>query len=125
MSTETAELPDIDSALREGQHAPKDKYFVQVALWLAALTALEVIWSYLPWDDWGNTTPWAMFEIGMLLAMMALKFYMVAAVFMHLKFDKKLLTGVFYAGLFLAVGVYIVVLVTMEVFANGSPGFAP
>jgi cytochrome c oxidase subunit 4 len=51
-----------------------------------------------------------------MLGLMALKFVMVAALFMHLKFDNKLLTRLFYGGLFLAVGVYVAALATFELF---------
>ena len=50
---------------------------------------------------------------------MALKFGMVALHFMHLKCDSKVLTRLFFAGLFLAVGVYIVALSTFRLFNNG------
>jgi cytochrome c oxidase subunit IV len=42
----------------------------------------------------------------------------VAAYFMHLKWDKKLLTGIFYAGLVLAVAVYVAVLFAFEFFSG-------
>jgi cytochrome c oxidase subunit 4 len=47
---------------------------------------------------------------------MAIKFVIIAAFFMHLKFDSKVLTRVFYTGLFLAVGVYIAALCTFRIF---------
>ena len=46
-------------------------------------------------------------EITLLLVLMAIKFVVVAANFMHLKFDDKLLTRIFYSGLFLAVVVFV------------------
>jgi cytochrome c oxidase subunit 4 len=49
---------------------------------------------------------------------MAIKFVIIAAFFMHLKFDSKILTRVFYAGLFLAVGVYVAALTTFQLFSN-------
>ena len=56
--------------------------------------------------------------VGLLLSLAVIKFVMVASNFMHLKFDDRLLTRVFYAGLFLAVGVYLVVLATLHVFQS-------
>ena len=103
-------------------HGPPDKYYVRIAAGLAGITALEVVWTYLPW---GEGTAWVMAEVGGLLLMMAIKFVVVASNFMHLKFDDKILTRVFYAGLILAVGVYLAALTTFELFGGGggSPGF--
>jgi cytochrome c oxidase subunit 4 len=47
---------------------------------------------------------------------MAIKFVMVALHFMHLKFDSKVLTRVFYSGLLLAVTVYVAALSTFRIF---------
>ena len=44
------------------------------------------------------------------------KAYYVIAYFMHLKFDSKLLTRIFYTGMVLAVSVYVVALLTLHVF---------
>jgi cytochrome c oxidase subunit 4 len=41
---------------------------------------------------------------------------MVVSYFMHLKFDNKVFSFLFYAGLFLAVGVYIAFLATFKFF---------
>ena len=51
-----------------------------------------------------------------LLVVMSIKFVVIAAFFMHLKFDSIILTRVFYAGLFLAVAVYVIALTTLHVF---------
>jgi len=51
-----------------------------------------------------------------LLIMMVVKFVMVVSYFMHLKFDNKVFSYLFYAGLALAVGVYIVFLSTFKFF---------
>ena len=48
------------------------------------------------------------------MVMMVMKFVLVVGFFMHLKFDSRLLTWVFVAGLALAVVVYIVMLTTFE-----------
>lgn len=113
MSTDTAVAPVVEA---DDHHAhPTDLMFVKVALLLAGITAVEVAWSYLPWADTGMGH---LVEVLGLLAMMAFKFYMVASVFMHLKFDNKLLTGVFYFGLLLAVCVYLAVLFTFQFFTG-------
>jgi cytochrome c oxidase subunit 4 len=85
-----------------------DGYYVKVAIFLGIVTALEVALSYAGIEGWPLLVP--------MLALMAIKFVVVAALFMHLRFDNKLLTRLFYSGLFLAVGVYIAALATFEVF---------
>lgn len=118
MST-TDDLIDVTTIDSNPEHhGATDKLFVQVAIILAVVTAVEVAWSYLPW---GDGTAMVALEIGGLLVMMAFKFYMVASVFMHLKWDSKLLTGFFYFGLVLAVGVYVVALAAFEFFSSSSP----
>jgi cytochrome c oxidase subunit 4 len=52
-----------------------------------------------------------------LMIMMVVKFIMVVSYFMHLKFDNKLFSWIFYAGLILAIGVYCVALATFHFFS--------
>ena len=85
-----------------------DGYYAKVAVFLAAVTGAEVALSYMDIKGWILLVP--------LLSLMALKFAVVAALFMHLRFDNKLLTRLFYGGLFLAVGVYIAALSTFHFF---------
>ena len=51
-----------------------------------------------------------------LLIMMAIKFFMIASIFMHLKFDNKIFSFMFYTGLVLAIFVYCVFLFTFQFF---------
>lgn len=105
-------------------HIPKDKLFVQVFFLLVVVTAVEVLWAYLPFEDTDNR--WAHFAYwGGLLGMMSVKFVIIAGTFMHLRFDNKLLQRIFYAGVVLAVVVYLVVLTTFELFSSATPGFTP
>ncbi len=53
-----------------------------------------------------------------LLIMMAAKFLIVVSFFMHLKFDNKLFSVLFYMGLGLAVFVYAVALATFHFFGS-------
>jgi cytochrome c oxidase subunit 4 len=85
-----------------------DGYYVKIAIFLAVVTAIEVALSYAGIDGWPLLPP--------MLGLMALKFVVVAALFMHLRFDNKLLTRLFYGGLFLAIGVYVAALATFELF---------
>ena len=94
-------------------HVPNDGYFVKIAIILAFVTALET--STYWWGDWfdGNLDR---VVVPALLIMMAIKFFMIASVFMHLKFDSKIFSFMFYMGLVLAVGVYMVFLFTFQYF---------
>ena len=86
-----------------------DRQYVIVALVLAVITALEVTLSYI---DVGPLF------LPALLILMVIKFFAVVMYFMHLKFDNKLFTVLFYMGLFLAVGVYIATLATFHFFSS-------
>ena len=90
-------------------HEVSEKQYIVIALLLAVLTALEV----------------ASTEVGLgsilipaLLIMMAVKFFIVISYFMHLKFDSKLFSLMFYLGLFGAVILYSAMLTTFHFFAN-------
>jgi cytochrome c oxidase subunit IV len=113
--TDTATVDGSAVEEHDAHHGPTDKLLIQIAVILAVVTAVEVAWSYLPWPD---ETAWFIGEVLGLVVMMAFKFYVVAAYFMHLKWDKKLLTGIFYAGLALAIAVYLAVLFTFEFFSG-------
>src|SRR6478735_4740215 len=73
----------------EGGHAG-DKEYVVIAAVLAAITAVEVAWSYSGAEHLLLILP--------LLLIMAVKFSLVGAYFMHLKYDNRLLNRVFYTG---------------------------
>jgi len=50
------------------------------------------------------------------LILMVIKFVIVVSYFMHLKFDNKIFSYLFYAGLLLAVAVYCGFLATFKFF---------
>lgn len=84
-------------------HHPTPRDYVRIAVILAVLTALEVSLFYL--------------EVGpafipMMIGLMTVKFILVVAEFMHLKYDTKLYRRVMATGLFTALAVYAIVLVT-------------
>ena len=114
MSTEHAtELADaapehVDADAGQ-EHGLSDMGYVKVALFLAALTAAEVSLTYM---DIG-----ALF-MPILLVLMVVKFVTVVSYFMHLKFDNKIFTWLFYSGLLLAIGVYSAALATFEFFSG-------
>jgi len=107
MSTTTSET-HVEHEGHEGHdHGLSDVGYIKVALLLAVLTAVEVSTYYV---DFGP------FFIPVLLILMVVKFFIVASYFMHLKFDSKIFTWMFYMGLFLAVGVYAAFLATFKFF---------
>jgi cytochrome c oxidase subunit 4 len=95
----------------EHEHAMTDFGYVKIALFLAVVTGVEVALSYMV-DDLG------VLFLPLLISLMLLKFFMVILYFMHLKFDNRLFSIMFYMGLFLAVGVYLAALFTFEVFSS-------
>ncbi len=114
MSDATIDAPQAEAdghgAHDDGHGHASDLLYIKIAVGLAVLTGMEVAWPYLIDDG-----PVLMFP---LLIVMAIKFVIIAAFFMHLKFDSKILTRVFYSGLGLAVSVYIIALLTFRVFGH-------
>jgi cytochrome c oxidase subunit 4 len=118
MSTTAEHVDHTDD--HEGEHAghggdahehKPTSFYVKVALFLAILTALE------------TATYWVVEELGVflvpsLLIMMAVKFVIVASLFMHLKWDSKIFSMLFYSGLFLAILVYMAFLATFRFFGS-------
>jgi len=89
------------------QHGSSDKQYVIIALILAALTAIEVSTYYIDFGPLFMPT---------LFVLMIVKFVIVASYFMHLKFDNKIFTYLFYSGLLLAIAVYVGALATFKFF---------
>jgi cytochrome c oxidase subunit 4 len=106
VTVETADQTAPEPAA-EHEHGATEREYIIIALILAALTTAEVALSYM---DVG----WIF--IPALLILMAIKFFMVVLFFMHLKFDNKLFSWLFYTGLGLAVFVYVVALFTFHFF---------
>ncbi|MFM8600541.1 MAG: cytochrome C oxidase subunit IV family protein [Actinomycetota bacterium] len=89
------------------EHGMSDAGYIKIALILAAITALEVSTYYV---DFGPLF------MPSLMIMMVIKFVMVVSYFMHLKFDNKLFSFLFYTGLGLALFCYIAALATFKFF---------
>lgn len=85
---------------------PTDKQYVFIALLLAALTAIEIAAT--------EVGPDGGLLIASLLVLMVVKFAFVILFFMHLRFDNKLFSRMFYIGLGFAVVLYSVVLATFH-----------
>ncbi|MGD9998004.1 MAG: cytochrome C oxidase subunit IV family protein [Ilumatobacteraceae bacterium] len=107
----TTEHVDSGHDAHDAEHAShkSDGYYVVVALVLAVITALETS-TY--WVDFGPAF------MPLLLTLMTIKFVMVVSLFMHLKFDNKLFSYMFYSGLVLALGVYVSTLATFHFFSG-------
>lgn len=107
---EVAEAVDdtIAESLEAHEHAhPSDAKYIQIALILGVVTALEVSTYFV---DFGG------FALPVLYILMIVKFAMVVAFFMHLRFDSSLFRRVFLSGLVLAVSVYVAALATFRFF---------
>jgi heme/copper-type cytochrome/quinol oxidase subunit 4 len=86
-------------------HPTEGTYWI-VFVALVVLTAVEVAWSFLGFEGPALVLP--------LIAMMTVKFLLVAGAFMHLYFDLRIINGklftwAFASGLALAATVYLVV----------------
>ena len=90
-----------------GEPHASSRFYIAIAVILAALTALEVMVFYVE--------ALAPVLVPVLLVMMVTKFALVAMFFMHLKFDGPLLTGVFAWGLFIAT---LIIVVLMAIFGK-------
>ena len=108
-----------DTTTDHDDHAhdhPSDRTYVNIALILGFLTAIEIL-MFVFEDDLGRTPV----KVG-LIVLMAIKFWIVASYFMHLKFDTRVLAGLFVFGLALAVAVYFIMLSAFE-FSFWNDGY--
>jgi len=104
-ATEATATSEPDHGIHEH---PSDWAYVKIALILAVITALEVSTYYV---SIGKVL------IPSLLAMMAIKFWIVITWFMHLRFDGKIFKQLFLGGLALAGVVYVITLSTFQFWA--------
>lgn len=93
-----------------GHHHPTPKQYVRIALILAVLTAAEVALFYL---EQGVDSITQSITVPSLLLLSALKFYLVVAMFMHLRYEKRLLSRFFTTGGILAGALYLVMLAAL------------
>lgn len=80
--------------------------FINLALFLAVLTGIEIVIIFLPWPFW--------VIMSSLLVMSAIKFVAVILWFMHLIYDKLLCLYLFTAGMILATGTMIALLALFD-----------
>lgn len=110
MATDTQEaVESLAVAEHDDDHIehPSPKQYWLIALILAVITAIEIAVPAIDALDGGPS-------VFLLLALGALKFGMVAALFMHLRFDKPLYRNFFLIGLAGAIAMFIVVLLTFR-----------
>ena len=91
-----------------GRH-PSPKEYIRIAVILAVITAAEVVVYYVEGVQ--------EFLVPILFAFSTLKFALVVLWFMHLKFDSKTYARFFLMGLAGAITLFIVVLLTFEVWS--------
>ncbi len=124
MSTTVEELDD-DSPAHPGEHhthGPSNRTYFGIFWALVAITLLEV--STYFWDSWFGRTDTSVVAYPMLIVLMVIKFGLIASVFMHLRFDDKTLSRIFYFGIVIALVVYVAAMSTMNIFTdNGNPWF--
>jgi len=93
----------------EAEH-PSNRFYIVIAVILAVLTAMEVMVFYVE--------ALAPILLPLLMVMMAAKFALVVMFFMHLRFDSRLLTGVFVWGLFIATAIVLALMAVFGKFAG-------
>ena len=109
----TAEAPREELEL---EHHPSPRKYVWVAVILAIVTAIEVAIYYI--DSIASRHS---LLITSLLVFAVIKFVMVGAYFMHLKFDSPVFRRFFITGLLLALAVFAVVLVFFFTHGGAAP----
>ena len=100
-------------------HVNHDRTYVITAGVLALITAAATATYFVkdfPLWNWGEGIGVTAF----LLICMVAKFIGVVSIFMHLKFDNKILSWCFYSGLVLAIFVYIGVMTAFRLWWSGS-----
>jgi cytochrome c oxidase subunit 4 len=95
------------------EHAhPGPRQYVVIALILSAITAIEVWVYYVP--------AFLPYIFAILLTLSVIKFGMVVAYFMHLKFDHQSFTWYFGGGLVLALSIF-GGLILLQIATHGLP----
>jgi cytochrome c oxidase subunit IV len=112
----TTQTEHAETAHGTGEHAhPGPREYVKIAIWLGIATALEISLYYIEQAELMPDAP----IIILLLFFMFVKFVLVAFWFMHLKFDSKLFSRLFYVGIVVALAVYTAVLAMFGIFVRG------
>lgn len=88
---------------------PSASTYIKLAVVLGIITMAEVVTYYL--------TGFSVYLIvTALIILSALKFYFVVSYYMHLKYDARLLTGIFVWGLFVATSIILAMMLLYHAF---------
>ena len=93
-------------------HHPSPAQYWKIAGLLAVLTAIEVAMFYID-----RELELGFFNAAILIVLSSIKFVVVVGWFMHVRFEKPLISRFFTAGFVLALGLYLVVLSAMGIVA--------
>lgn len=105
--------------MSQSEHAaphPTPKQYVQIAIFLAVLTAIEVGLFYVEEGVDAVTTA---VTAPLLIILAFIKFFIVVGWYMHLKFEKSLVTKFFTVGAVAALVLYGAMLVALGTIAIG------
>jgi cytochrome c oxidase subunit 4 len=94
-------------AVHAGPQHPEPFQYVVVGIILAGITAFEVMLYYIEGLNFE-------FLVLVLVVLSALKFFIVVGFFMHLRFDARLFSILFFGGLALAIAVFTVAIATLQ-----------
>ena len=108
----------------EGQHDTRHPTFKQYVLVAVILFAVTIVEFLLIWDRIGIRDDLGASKVPLLVALSAFKFAVVIMFYMHLKFESRLLSGIFLAGLGLAFVVGIAVLGIFFAYEGNPRDFA-
>jgi cytochrome c oxidase subunit IV len=95
-----------DASHQRGHGHASIKTYINVAVALAIITAIEVTTLYVPGIPNG-------FLVVSLLVMSAVKFFLVVGFFMHLKYDSAIMRALFVGPLIIAI---LIILAVMALF---------
>ncbi|MDH3306160.1 MAG: cytochrome C oxidase subunit IV family protein [Acidimicrobiia bacterium] len=96
-------------------HHPTIRQYVNIAILLAILTAIEVALFYIEQSVDAFTTSMA---APLLILLAILKFVIVVGYYMHLKYEKSLVKKFFAVGFVAAVVLYTVTLIALGVVSG-------
>jgi len=96
----------------EGHAHPTPGHYWKIAAFLAAVTALEVAMFYID-----RELGLGFLNAAILITLSAIKFLVVVGWFMHVRYEKPMISRFFTAGFVLACGLYLVVLSALGVVA--------
>jgi cytochrome c oxidase subunit IV len=95
---------DTSTETEHHGHHPTARDYVNIAIILGVLTALEVSTYFV---DFGPIA------VPLLIVLMGIKFLLVVGWFMHLKFDTKVFSRLMYTGLSFALVLYAITLIIL------------